>query len=440
MKKISTKIVILSLVNSLFIAAVNVGASLFNSPAVGESGNAAADMAAQMGGGIRIPTTVLIGLAISLVFGVVMSYILGKFISKPIIKVTEMTQKTANFDLVADPTFEEVLKYKDESGAMAKALWDTRKALREMAIVLQNISSKVFTHSDELTKITDENVKTITRVAETISELADGNNSQARTLDAINTTMSEVAELIDDITKQSSKGAENAVTSLAFIEEGNKAVEVQAKKMDESIAMSSEANESINELSKMIEQVEDIINVISSIANQTNLLALNAAIEAARAGEAGKGFAVVAEEIRKLAEESSSATQKITDIINKTNEKTGLAVSSIRQAGVLVNEQKETLQITQDVFAKIKLSHDGIVNGFGQTASAIKTINQKTKNILQQTQNVSLAAKGFAANAEEISASSQQQLASIEMIAQASKGLYALSDELNEGISKFKVQ
>lgn len=435
MKKISTRIVILSLVNSLFIAAVNVGASLFNSAGPQN----AAEVAGQMSG-IRIPTTVLVGLVISLALGVVMSYILGKLISRPIVKVTELTKKTASFDLVEDNTFESILKYKDESGAMAKALWETRKALRQMAIKLQKVSSNVSTHSNELARITDENVQTITRVAETISELAEGNNSQAHTLNQMNITMSEVVTLIDNITVQSSKGADNAVNSLAFINEGNNAVDVQAKKMDESIAMSSEANQSINELSKMIEQVVDIINVISSIANQTNLLALNAAIEAARAGEAGKGFAVVAEEIRKLAEDSASATQTITDIINSTNQKTSLAVSSIEKAGMLVNEQKETLQITQGVFTKIRNSYDEIVKGFGQTASAIKTVDEKSKSLLQQTQAVSSVAQEFAANAQEISASSQQQLASTEMIAQASKGLYALSEDLNAEIGKFKVQ
>ncbi|MDP4178357.1 MAG: methyl-accepting chemotaxis protein [Bacillota bacterium] len=436
--KISTKIVILSVINSLIVAAANVVASLFNNNHSGNSSPAGA--APKTGALIGIPTTVLIGLVISLALGIIISYILGKLISKPIIKVTELTKKTADLDLVDDSSFEKILNYKDESGDMAKALWDTRKSLREMMIRLSDVSSTISAHSSELTKITEENTKTITQVTETITELADGNSSQAQTVNQMNETMSEVVNLIDNITTETSKGAESAVKSLDFITDGKNAVDVQARKMDENISISSEANKSINELSEMIEQVADIVNVITSISDQTNLLALNAAIEAARAGEAGKGFAVVAEEIRKLSEESSSATQKITDIINNTNEKTSLAVSSIKKAGFIVGEQKEALQITQDAFGKIQTSYDDIVNGFKQTASSMTVIDKKSKDIFQQTQNISSTAEQFAASTEEISASSEEQLSSTEMIEQACKELNKLSDELGAEISKFKIE
>ena len=71
----------------------------------------------------------------------------------------------------------------------------------------------------------------------------------------------------------------------------------------------------IEELGRTSEEIGNIIGIIGNIASQTNLLALNAAIEAARAGEAGSGFSVVAEEIRVLAEDSASATEKVVNLI-----------------------------------------------------------------------------------------------------------------------------
>jgi methyl-accepting chemotaxis protein len=199
------------------------------------------------------PTPILIGLAIPLLLGVMMSYVLGKLISRPIIKITEITKRTANLDLVDDKSFDEILKYKDESGAMAKALWDTRRALREMIIKLKNVSSTVASHSSELTRITDENLQSITQVVSTISEIAEGNSSQAQTVFDITFTMSEVVNLISDITYETSKGAENAIKSLHYIVDGKNSVDVQDNKMNENISISSEVNISISELRKMIE-------------------------------------------------------------------------------------------------------------------------------------------------------------------------------------------
>ncbi|MDT8715535.1 methyl-accepting chemotaxis protein [Clostridium sp. 19966] len=438
MKKISSKIIIISLINSLIVAIVNVSASLIMNSTRSTSDGAHAPG----GGGLRgiiPPTTELIGLGISLVIGVIISYILGRFISAPLKMITDITKTTAKLDLVDNKAFDVTLKYKDESGDMAKALAETRKILREMVVKLQGISSTVSSHSANLTKVTDENVKTNSQVVATINELADGNTNQAQAVNAINSTMAEVVKLIENITDEVSMGAENAVNSLESITEGQNAVDMQSKKMDENITISQEVNSSIKELSKNVEQVADIINVITSIADQTNLLALNAAIEAARAGEAGKGFAVVADEIRNLAEESSNAANKITEIINNTTEKTSLSVANISKAALIVEQQKEALKINQEAFQKIKNSYDSIVDGFKNTAAAMKTVNDKSKEIFVQTQEVSAIAQESAASTEQISSAAEEELASIELIAESSKELDSLAEELSSEIYKFKV-
>ena len=78
----------------------------------------------------------------------------------------------------------------------------------------------------------------------------------------------------------------------------------------------------MEELNNETQLVSEILDAINSIAEQTNLLALNAAIEAARAGEHGKGFSVVADEVRKLAEDSRMSTGKISEILEKIQNKT----------------------------------------------------------------------------------------------------------------------
>ncbi len=442
MKKISTKIILLSLLNSVLVAIINVGASLIMSSSGSETADPTSNVEAaqQMQTGFMIPTPVLWGLFISLIIGVILSYILGKAIEKPIVKVTEFAQKTADLNLVdTDDELERLIKIKDQTGHMARALYETRKTLKNLTSDLQIVSSTVTNHSNSLSKNTDENVSSITQMVKTIDQLATGNSEQAETMSGISKTLSGVVSLIDGIATKTSENVEQAAHSLESITEGQSSVDIQTKKMEETLHVSNGVNHSINELKGMINQVTGFVGIITSIAEQTNLLALNASIEAARAGEAGKGFSVVADEIRKLAEETSNSASEITSIIEKTSEKTDLAVSNIEQSNKLVAEQKEALNITKKAFDKIRRMHEGIVDGFTQTAAAMKTLNKNSQTVSNQIQDLTSHVEEVAASTEEISAAGQEQLASTEIIASAAKELDILAVQLNKQIKKFQI-
>ncbi len=169
----------------------------------------------------------------------------------------------------------------------------------------QKISVKVLQLSEKQRQLTHKYTEMLNDVVQTTKLFK---NNAIKTKEKTQAITLKVQETYDSSSRES-KSLENNIQSMQNL-----------KQKVQLIA------ELIIELTDYIKQIGSTVNIVENISEQTNMLALNATVEAARAGEYGKGFAVVAGEIRKLADESKQATNKITSLVSEIEQTTSSTI------------------------------------------------------------------------------------------------------------------
>ena len=220
--------------------------------------------------------------------------------------------------------------------------------------------------------------------------------------------MENLGEKITNVNEGTIKISEFAATTKEIVSEGILTIKELVNKSDETSKITNSVIENIENLEKESFFIRSIIDTINSIAEQTNLLALNASIEAARAGSAGDGFAVVAEEVRKLAEESLNASNRISEIINGINSLT----------------QNTVEDLTSDI-EKISLRIKDIEKTKNETEYAIGNIS----NVIRETAEAS----------SKVQESADSQLSEAEFLNISAEELRKYSEELQDDINSFKI-
>jgi len=249
-------------------------------------------------------------------------------------------------------------------------------------------------------------------VATAAQRQADSTSAMAAAIEQMTVSINHISDGARETERDSSVAAEMAET-------GERRVSSASSEMHSIERSVSSAADQLRTLESRTNEISSIANVIKEIAAQTNLLALNAAIEAARAGEQGRGFAVVADEVRKLAERTSTATEEIGAMIGAIQSGTANAVGAME--GVLP-QVAHGVELAQQAAQSLR----DIKAGAATTLDRIRDVALATQEQSAASNAIAQQVEGIAQMVEETSVSMQNTAGSANTLEQVARDLGTL--------------
>ena len=360
-------------------------------------------------------------------------------LATPIVHVTNRLATLAQGDFRHNAALEAKISSTDEIGRMSQALDTLQHNVRQMMKQAIEAAEKITTAVAQLNESADQSATVSSQVAFSMSKVADSCNEQFAEMDrtkaqigtleqhmsAFAGNLSQTVDAVDGTNRAAAQGATRV----------NEAV-LQMQRIAESVSHSAEV---ITVLGEESDKIGTIVDAIAAIAEQTNLLALNAAIEAARAGENGRGFAVVAEEVRKLAEQSSTSADEITALITSIQEKAQNAVEVMQEGASQAQGGTEAVDAAGRTFKEIASMVEHVASESSAMGSRVHELEQSTHSIRDSAESMNKMSRSVAAESQTVSAATQEQTAAVQQIAGASRSLNEMSQAMHAAISKFKV-
>lgn len=383
----------------------------------------------------NIVWSIIITLAISLVVGVGLAIVIVSNINSSINKMKETFTLVAKGDLTSEVN----IASHDELGELAADYNVSVGNVRSLIKKIHGTAQQVAAASEELTASAQQSAEAANQIAVSITNVSNGANEQTVAMDETQHSLSKMNDSISNLML----GAQAANTSsLAANEKASDGMETVKNAMEEMGVINELMENStkvVETLGERSQEISKIADAITSIAGQTNLLALNAAIEAARAGEHGKGFAVVAEEVRKLAEQSQDEAKRIADLIINIQNDTDSAVKSMRSCNDEVRRGSIVVTDAGEIFTQISSMIDDVNTQVSAASQVIEMLNENSSQIISAIKKVDDISHVTTGEAENVSAATQEQSASMQEMSSASTSLANLAADLQSAVGAFRV-
>ena len=375
---------------------------------------------------------------ITLLLGLSIAYWISNLISKPIKLLSETASKIAAGDLTTNE-IQIKTKNNDEISELVKAFNKMTNNLRKLISEMSTAASKVAISAEEMTTGAAETTKVTKYVASIAQTLANGTERQ---VDSVQESVESVRKMNDEaneINSRSQNVSRQVEKTSEVILEGNMAVQKTIEQMNSIQDIVADIAQTVRELGNQSNKINQIIGIITGIAEQTNLLSLNASIEAARAGEAGRGFAVVASEVSKLAEQTAASGKQVSEVVKSILDKTAKTIDVVQEGEKEVKDGIEMVYAAGTSFDMIQNSINDVRNTIEEVSKASKHMSEGTHKLVTAFDTIEKISKTSADGTQNVSASTEEQLATMEGVTTSAASLSVMSDDLLNLISTFKI-
>ncbi|KOS63270.1 methyl-accepting chemotaxis protein [Lysinibacillus agricola] len=370
----------------------------------------------------------------AIIIGTAVVIMVSRHLALPVQKLSKRVREVAKGNLTVEI---EDLQRSDEIGQLNEGFNEMVDQLKTLITDVEEAIVEIQSTSSNLTSVAEETNAYGDEIVKAINEVSSGAVKQASDAEDTNKTAIEFAQQIEVLHDKN----EVMLGASQHMKQSNQEGLVNLNSLKEK---SHESSELINNVQAVftslivkVREIEGIVGTITEISDQTNLLALNASIEAARAGEHGKGFAVVAEEVRKLADQTSGATELVRTTLKGIESETNLVNDEMKKTDVIVRQQNDSVAITESSFKEIELAVEKIISVIGEMTAGVEYLNSSKDNIMQSIESIAMISEKNAAASEEVTASVDEQQHAIQLVSESSNDLTDEITALQESIKRF---